>query len=74
MLYSWPNVGTVRNIKRGGGGTYFYELLMALINGTFLRKINLRGSYEKIIRFYFLYELLNESLRKYRKFMGKFFI
>ena len=63
----------LQDIKRGGGEggrgegeTYFYELLMALIKKNnvsllFLRKINW-GSYEKIIRFYFLYEILKEFI------------
>ena len=73
-------------LQRGGGG----RILMNY-NGTllFLREIYLSffflekligGSHEKIIRFFFLYEILKESiffkkifsLRKYRKFMGKF--
>ena len=39
-------------VLQGGGGTYFYELLMALY----------LGSYEKIIWFYFLYEILKKFI------------
>ena len=46
-------------ILRGGGGRpIFYELFMALY---FLRTNNW-GSYEKIIWFYFLYEILKEFI------------
>ena len=63
-------MATRYNSEEGeGGGGYFYELLMALhflnkklFELTFLRKINWRYSYEKIIRFYFLYEILKESI------------
>ena len=45
-------------LMRGGG-----YLFLLIINGTllFLRKL-IGGSYEKIIRFYFLYEILKESI------------
>ena len=45
--------------ERGGGG----EVVIWIIKGTllFLRNINW-GSYEKIIRIYFLYEILKESI------------
>ena len=57
-------------LRRGGGGE---RPILWIINGTlffseknnlsllFLRKINW-GSYEKIIRFYFLYEILKEFI------------
>ena len=57
-------------LQRGGGG----EVVLWINNGTllFLRKNNLSllflrnitwgSSYEKIIRFYFLYEILKESI------------
>ena len=52
---------------RGGGGYFLWiingTLFLIFLNNlnTFLRKINW-GSYEKIIRFYFLYEILKESI------------
>ena len=57
-----------RSLTWGGGGKrYFYELLMALYFNIFLNNLSLLrninwGSYEKIIRFYFLHEILNESI------------
>ena len=60
--------------ERGGGGVVLWIIkgtLLFLIQNNlsllFLRNINW-GSYEKIIRIYFLYEI---SLRKYRKYMWK---
>ena len=68
-FYFNDKVKCLQDIKRGGGG----DLFLWIINDTlcflrknnlsllFLRKINW-GSYEKIIRFYFLYELLKEFI------------
>ena len=59
--------------REGGGGGGGGNVVLWIINGTllFLRKNNLSllfsrninwGSYEKIIWFYFLYEILKESI------------
>ena len=57
------------SLKEGGGGRdLFYELLMALYffvrknNVSLFKKKLIGGSYEKIIPFYFLYEILKEAI------------
>ena len=59
-------MATRYNEEEGGGGDIFYEWLMALY--IFLIQNNfIGGSYEKIIRFYFLYEILKEFIFYYKK-------
>ena len=59
----------------GGGKGYFLWIINGTFEFTILRKINW-GSYEKIIRFYFLYEILKESIffKKISQIYGIFFI
>ena len=68
IQYSLTKYGFWLASERGGGGGSLWiindTLLFLGINNLsllFLRNINW-GSYEKIIRFYFLYEILKESI------------